>query len=227
MPQGRPFRSLSTTERAESRSRPSKRRPVPNGVGTSPCVEIHLHPGLAVLRFEDSALRPFFDAVPELYWRTQAPVHEAYQRLLYTIEHPLEEATTDAIEAAFGLPHPTWNTGARKHAIWLLDGLRYPDTMPIAQLRAIAGLDLRILSHYLHFFHHAYPIYDQDSCKGLARLGVDIPYVRVRDADTYALYIQAIEALKERVPFWDVPETNVYLTRIIQAALAAYGRATG
>jgi hypothetical protein len=180
--------------------------------------------GAGLVTFDASALRAFFAQVPALYRAEQAKVNDAYQRLLYTIEHPLAESTTDAIEEAFGLAHPSWNTGARKHAIWVLDHLRYPDTRPISELRAIAGLDLRILSHYLHFFHHAYPIYDETSCKGLEKLGLPMPYVRVRDPDTYGLYILAIEQLKERIPFWDVPETNVYLTRIVQAALAGYGR---
>lgn len=177
----------------------------------------------ALIRFDPAALQEFFPQVPSLYAKAQAAVQEPYQRLLYTIEHPLAEATTDAIESAFGLVHPHWNPGSRKHAIWLLDQCRYPDTSALAQLRAIAGLDLRILSHYMHFFHHAYPIYDEASCRGLARLGVPMPYVKVRDPDTYGLYIMAIEELKERIPFWDVPETNVYLTRIVQGALAQYG----
>jgi hypothetical protein len=177
-----------------------------------------------LIQFDPARTIDFFARVPELYARTQAPLNPQYQRLLYTLSHPLAESTTDAIEAAFGLAHPSWNPGSRAQAIWLLDHLRYPDTMPLTQLRAIAGLDLRILSHYLHFFHHAYPIYDEASCKGLAKLGVPMPYVKVRDPDTYALYIMAIEQLKERLPFWDVPETNVYLTRIVQAALAGYGK---
>lgn len=181
--------------------------------------------GERLFDFRPEALADFFPRVPALYAASQATVNEGYQRLLYSIAHPLGEPTTDAIEAAFGLAHPSWNPGSRAQAIWLLDRLRYPDTMALTQLRAIAGLDLRILSHYLHFFHHAYPIYDEASCKGLARLGVPMPYVKVRDADMYALYIQAIEELKERIPFWDVPETNVYLTRILQAALAGYGAA--
>lgn len=165
----------------------------------------------------------FFEQVPALYRTAQAPVHEAYQRLLYTIEHPLAESTTDAIEQAFGLPHPQWTGHLRRDAIRLLDAHRYPDTAPIAALPAVPGLDLRTLSHYLHFFHHAYPIYDEASCKGLARLGLEVPFVRQRDADVYAAYIQALEGLKEGIPFWDVPETNVYLTRIVQGALSAYG----
>lgn len=178
-----------------------------------------------LIRFPDGVLRPFFERVPGLYRQAQADVNEAYQRLLYTVEHPLVETTTDAIEAAFGLPHPAWNPGSRTQAIELLDRhMRYPATLPIGDLRSIAGLDLRILSHYLHFFHHAYPIYTRESCAGLEKLGVPMPFTKVRDPDIYGLYIAALEVLKERIPFWCVPETNVYLTRIVQGALHAYGQ---
>ena len=178
-------------------------------------------PAAIALDWDRGAVDSFFRAMPTLFAQAQAPIHDAYQRLLYTIEHPLEAGTTDAIEAAFGLPHPAWNPGSRRAAIDLLDRrLRYPDTQPIGELTSIAGLDLRVLSHYLHFFHHAYPIYDRASCEGLQRLGVPIPYVKVRDPATYGLYIAAIEELKDRAPYWSVPETNVYLTRIVQGALS-------
>lgn len=179
-----------------------------------------------LIDFPAGVLPGFFSAVPRLFGQAQAVVHEPYQRLLYSVEHPLHESTTDAIEAAFGLPHPAWNPGSRRQAIDLLDQrMHYPATLPIGDLRSIAGLDLRILSHYLHFFHHAYPIYTKESCVGLEKLGVAMPYTRVRNADIYGLYIAAIEVLKERVPFWCVPETNVYLTRVIQAALHQFGSA--
>lgn len=171
----------------------------------------------------DPRWEEFFRRLPDLYWAAQKPVHAAYQRLLYTVEHPLAASTTDAIETAFGLPHPHWNPGSRREAIALLDGMRYPSTSLLSDLRAVSGMDLRVASHYLHFFHHAYPIYDRASCKGLGRLGVDVPYVVVRDASVYGLYVEAVERLKEACPYWGVPETNVVLTRIVQAGLAAYG----
>lgn len=176
------------------------------------------------LGFDEARLKEFFALVPRLYAAEQQKVQAQYQGLLYSVEHPLHEDTTDRIEAAFRLPRPQWQAQSRREGIAALDGLRYPDTRPIANLRAVPGLNLRTLSHYLHFFHHAYPIYSEAACKGLTRLGVAVPYVRERDPDVYALYIAAIEELKERVPFWDVPETNVYLTRIVQAALEAYGQ---
>lgn len=173
--------------------------------------------------FDEAELQRFFAQAPRLFAAAQATVHEPYQRLLYTVEHPLAESTTDAIEEAFGLTHPQWSPGSRAEAIAMLDGLRYPATLPISDLRAVPGLDLHVLSHYLHFFHHAYPIYSKSACAALARLGAPVPYTKVRNPDIYGLYIAAIEELKERIPFWDVPETNVYLTRIVQGALDAYG----
>ncbi|HLF16319.1 MAG TPA: hypothetical protein VI796_02670 [Candidatus Thermoplasmatota archaeon] len=176
--------------------------------------------------FDPAALHAFFQDVPRLYRQAQAPVHEAYQSLLYRVHHPLKPDHFDAVEAAFGLPHPSWNAGSREEALRLLDALRYPEARPFSSLRAVAGLDLRSLSHHLHFIHHAYPIYDAESCKGLERLGVPMPFVKVRDPDTYGLYVAAVEELKERIPYWSVLETNVYLTRIVQGALHGFGTAT-
>ena len=170
-----------------------------------------------------SALQPFFDQVKQLYAKAQAGVHEPYQYLLYHVEHPLHESTTEMVEQAFHLPSPHWTPGSRVAAISALDGCQYPDTFPVATIPDVPGLGMRTLSHYLHFFHHAYPIYDEASCRGLAKLGYRITFSDKRDPTAYAAYIKAIEELKERVPFWDVPETNVYLTRIVQAALAGYG----
>jgi hypothetical protein len=173
--------------------------------------------------FHEPTLQRFFEQVPALYRKAQATVHEPYQRLLYTVEHEFGPEDLDAIDKAFGFAMPQWAAGSRQEAIRLLDGMRYPETMPLSNLRAVPGLDLAQISHYLHFFHHAYPLYTREACKGLERLGATVPYVKVRDPDTYGLYIAAIDELKERVPFWDVPETNVYLTRILQGALHAFG----
>jgi hypothetical protein len=173
--------------------------------------------------FHEPSLKRFFEQVPALYRKAQATVHEPYQWLLYHVEHEFGPEDLDAIDKAFGFATPQWAAGSRQEALRLLDGMRYPETAPLASLRAVPGLDLAQASHYLHFFHHAYPLYTREACRGLERLGAGVPYVKVRDPDAYGLYIAAIDELKERVPFWDVPETNVYLTRILQGALHAYG----
>lgn len=176
------------------------------------------------LEFDRDAARPFFDRMPDLFQAYQREVDDAYQSLLYSVEHSYSPDDLRLIEQRMGLDHPTWTKGSCEQAIQLLDGMRYPDAAPISTLRAVPGLDLRTLSHYLHFFHHVYPIYDRQSCRGLQRLGLDVPYMKLRDADVYALYTAAVETLKERAPYWSFPEYNVSLQRVVQAALHALGQ---
>lgn len=178
---------------------------------------------LRLFEFQPAQLAQFWPQVPRLYWQAQSKVHEEYQYLLYHVQHAFQPRHLAEIESAFGLPPPGWSAGSREEVIRILDNLRYPNTRGLGELRAVPGLDLQTMSHYLHFFHHAYPIYTRESLAGLAKLGVDLPFTKVRDPDVYGLYIEALDELKERAPFRSVPETNVFLARILQGALHAYG----
>ncbi len=178
------------------------------------------------MKFDEAALRDFFEQVPELYQATAA-AQGSYQGLLYTIEHPLDRADLEAITRAYGLPQPRWTNQSADIAIQILDKMMYPQAEPLGRLRAVPGLTLSATTHILHHVHHAYPIYDELSCMGLARLGVDVPYVRMREPAAYGLFVAAVEQLKQRIPYWCVPETNVVLGRIVQGALRAHGRASG
>ena len=181
-------------------------------------------PESRLIGFERARLEPFFREVPRLWWQAQAPVHEAYQELLYTTEHAFDPGDLEHIDRLFHLPTPQWGQESREAAIGLLDGMRYPDTTAFTRLRAVPNLTLSTVSHYLHFFHHTYPIYHPDAVRGLDALGAPVPWTKVRDPDSYGLYIAAIEELRDRIPFWDVPETNVHTHRILEAALEAWGR---
>src|SRR5207245_1872887 len=87
------------------------------------------------LGFDPARLKEFFALVPRLYAAEQKKVQAEYQGLLYSVEHPLQADTTDRIDAAFHLPHPKWTPENRRQGIDALDGLRYPDTRPLAKLR--------------------------------------------------------------------------------------------
>ncbi len=168
---------------------------------------------------------PFFEAVPALFDARQAGVHDAYQACLYRTEHDFGEDDLRRIEQSFALSPAEWGTVDVHDVIARLDAARYPDTTVIALIEAVPGLSLETVSHYLHFFHHTYPPFTKASLAGLAKLGIGIPWTMVRDSEVYGLYIAALDELKDRIPFWCVPERNVHLTRIIQAALEAYGEA--
>lgn len=177
-----------------------------------------------LFRVPRKQLLPFFGQVPRLFAQEQARVHDAYQSCLYATEHDFTPEDLMRIEAAFGLEVAQWGSVDPLATIAALDRMRYPDTTGIARIAAVPGLSLRTVSHYLHFFHHTYPMYDKATLAGLATLGMDVPWSLVRDPEVYGLYIAALDELKDRIPFWCVPETNVHLTRIVQAALVGCGR---
>lgn len=175
-------------------------------------------------RFDRRVLAPFFAQVPDSFRKEQAAIHQAYQELLYTVEHDFDAKDLARIDRLMGHPSPRWPAGSQPSQIRLLDEARFPDAGVVAALRPVPGLSLTVASTYLHFFHHTYPIFDPDAVRGLAKLGFEIPWTIQRDPAVYADYVRAIEELRERIPFWDVPEVNVHINRILQAALSAWGR---
>ena len=177
-----------------------------------------------VFKVPRETLLPFFQAVPRLFAEEQAGVDAAYQSCLYRTEHDFGVDDLERIENAFDLQPAQWGSVSPGAVIKRLDGMKYPETQPIGMIEAVSGMNLKTLSHYLHFFHHTYPIFDKPTLKGLAKLGIDLPYVLVRDVEVYGLYIAALDELKDRIPFWCVPEANIHLTRILQAALAGWGK---
>ena len=84
--------------------------------------------------------------------------------------------------------------------------------------------DLRRLSAYLHFTSHTYAIWDEDTRKGLGKLGFEIPTTENADPFIYGAYVGTIELLKDLAPFTCFLEHDVPRQRLFQAALAAYGR---
>ena len=65
---------------------------------------------------------------------------------------------------------------------------------------------------------------DEDSRKGLGRLGIEIPATEHADPFVYGAYVTAIELLKDVAPFTCFLEHDVPRQRLFQSALAAYGR---
>jgi|TARA_B100000315_G_scaffold245550_1_gene271568 hypothetical protein len=75
-----------------------------------------------------------------------------------------------------------------------------------------------------NYSRHTYTIWDDDTRKGLAKLGFEIPESKNVDAFVYGAYISSIELVKELAPFTCFLEHDVPRQRLFQAALAAYGR---
>jgi|TARA_Y100000813_G_C23970455_1_gene261611 hypothetical protein len=149
---------------------------------------------------------------------------ETYENLLYTVKRPYTAEMLDQIDDWMGLPKRMWREETQREVMLSLYAIRYPDTLLIESLTDNAKSDIYRLSAYLHFTHHTYSIWDEDTRKGLEKLGIMIPSVEQADPFIYGAYVSAIELLKDVAPFTCFLEHDVPRQRLFQSALAAYGR---
>tara|TARA_B100000427_G_scaffold161872_1_gene134608 strand:- start:452 stop:1012 length:561 start_codon:yes stop_codon:yes gene_type:complete len=149
---------------------------------------------------------------------------DAYENLLYRVKRPYTPEMLDMIDEWMGLPERDWRDETEREVMLSLYAIRYPDTLLIESLTETARSDIRRLSAYLHFTHHTFSIWDEDTLSGLSKLGIEIPDTKVADPFIYGAYVSAIELLKDVAPFTCFLEHDVPRQRLFQAALAAYGR---
>jgi hypothetical protein len=130
----------------------------------------------------------------------------------------------DMIDDWMNLGKREWKEETTREVKLALYAIKYPDTLLIDSFTEKARSNLTRLSSYLHFTHHTYAIWDEDTRKGLSKLGIDIPHTNVADPFIYGAYVSAIELLKDVAPFTCFLEHDVPRQRLFQAALASYGR---
>jgi hypothetical protein len=181
----------------------------------------------ALLSIEREQIQPFFERVPELfeaYHDHESQNPEGYHELLYRVYRPYTDRMFDMIDEWMGFGQRSWHSDVEREVVLMLYAIRYPDTLLLESLSDEVFLDIRRISGYLHFMKHTYTIWDDDTRKGLARLGINIPSTDRADPFIYGAYISAIELLKELAPFYSFMEHDVPRQRLFQAALAGYGR---
>lgn len=182
---------------------------------------------VALSSFDKSRCSAFFEELTEHFHRhhhsgDQDP--DGYEGLLYKVRRPYTPEMLDMIDDWMGLERRDWREETQREVLLSLYAIRYPDTLLIESLTEKARSDIRRLSAYLHFTHHTYSIWDEDSRVGLSRLGIEIPPIEVADPFTYGAYVTSIELLKDVAPFTCFLEHDVPRQRLFQAALASFGR---
>ena len=182
---------------------------------------------VALSTFDKEACMPFFDRLTELFHEHHPSADQdnlAYEELLYRVHRPYTPEMLDNIDQWMGLEERKWREETQREVLLSLYAIKYPDTLLIESLTDKARSDIRRLSAYLHFAHHTYSIWDEDTVKGLSRLGIIIPSVKHADPFVYGAYISSIELLKDVAPFTCFLEHDVPRQRLFQSALAAFGR---
>ncbi len=182
---------------------------------------------VALTSFDKERCAPFFERMIDYFHEHHHSTNQdalGYEELLYRIHRPYTTEMLDMIDSWMGLPKRDWREETQREVMLALYAIRYPDTLLIESFTEKAKSDMRRLSAYLHFTSHTYAIWDEDTRKGLSKLGIEIPSIESADPFVYGAYVTAIELLKDVAPFTCFLEHDVPRQRLFQAALAAYGR---
>ena len=173
--------------------------------------------------------REFYEQVLALFRRANQRLWEPYEETLFLMRRPVTFGNFWRIKRFVG-GNPPQNAlnDARVHRELngVLANATYPDAGPLERLEEFSEHNTEFASALLHFNNPAYPIFDEPSVRGLDHLGNAVSFqatVGETSVDDYQRYIDAIQELKDGVPFYFVPEKNYYLTRIIQETLWQLG----
>ncbi|MEA3201711.1 MAG: hypothetical protein QOE90_3139 [Thermoplasmata archaeon] len=183
--------------------------------------------GLAPKRY--LAEPTFLASLKPLFWANQAREADAYEKLIYALHPPAHgDFNNHLLEfRQQGKVPALGKKDVEDKIARIMRTIRYPDVEPLLALAGTEGLTLPQLTTILHFHHPAYPIYSGDLVDGLALVGMPCvfrPDLSEEAVWDYAGAIAAIDRLKSDVTFENVPESNCFLTRVVEGALVQYAR---
>lgn len=171
----------------------------------------------------------FLSELKPLFWRNQEREAESYERLIYRLHPPASADECNRLLSFRGVGEvPALGKRENEEKVKrMLRTVRYPNVEPLLELQGIERLTMTRATTLLHFHHPAFPIYSAALVEGLERLGIpavhrdEIGEEAVLD---YAGVIAALDRLKTSVTFENVPESNCFLTRVVEGALVEYAR---
>lgn len=173
--------------------------------------------------------REFFERLPDLFQRANLRLWEHYEEALFAAKRPFTHGNYWAVRRYMGgnPPQVALNDQRSHHQLdRVLVRAKYPDAGNLERLEDFTESRVDFASALLHFYNPAFPIFDDTTVRGINQLDPEIrftPNFEEGTADHYQRFIDAIQRLKDDIPFQFVPEKNYYLTRIIQEGLWQLG----
>ena len=166
----------------------------------------------------------FYPDVPRLFRENQVREAPSYEDVIYRVTPRATSADVDRALAFLGSKkRPPASTADALNRV--LDGVQYPQAASLLELKGL-GLSLPEAAAMLHFQRPAFPLYREPALRALRGLGFAVEWRETLDEDgvgAYEGFIAALDFLKKHVPYAYVPETNVFLSRLIEAALHKRG----
>ena len=183
--------------------------------------------GLAPKRYLEEPR--FLNELKPLFWRNQEREADQYESLIYRLHPPASALECNRLLTFRGLGEvPALGKQENEEKVRkVLRTIRYPNVEVLLDCAGIEGLTLPKLTTILHFHHPAFPIYSQELVSGLNALGIPAVFrEEVGDESVldYAGVIAALDRLKTSVTFENVPESNCFLTRVVEGALVEKAR---
>ena len=99
--------------------------------------------------------------------------------------------------------------------------VNYPEVSILEHLQTIDGLDVVRISQWMHFYSRVFPIYSEEACKTLTKMGLNTPF-KPDDMASYGLYVTRLEGLKLHSPYWGLPEIGLPRSRLLQLGLERF-----
>jgi hypothetical protein len=183
--------------------------------------------GLAPKRYLEEPR--FLNELKPLFWANQEREADVYEKLIYKLHPPGSAEECNRLLAFRGLgPVPALGKAENEQKVQkILRTIRYPNVDVMLEAQGIEGLTLPKLSTILHFHHPAFPLYSKALVDGLNALGIPAVYrdeVSEESIFDYAGVMAALDRLKTSVTFENVPESNCFLTRVVESALVERAR---
>jgi hypothetical protein len=160
----------------------------------------------------------FFNQFQELLGAVQS----GYEEALYMIQGNLRLEHLKLIDEWSGYPPLALHEEVAQEILSALDISSYPNAALVESLLTIEGIDIMRISSWLHFTTHVYPIWNEEACAGLQKLGLNAPFEE--DIAAYGIYVGLIEAMKEYAPMDALPESPLPRQRLLEIALARWSR---
>ena len=173
---------------------------------------------VALYGIDTKQCEDFFNQFQELLDTVQS----GYEETLYLLQGKLGLEHLKLIDEWSGYPQLSLHEEVAQEILSVLDIISYPDAALIESLLTIDGIDIMRISLWLHFTTHVYPIWNEEACTGLQKLGLNAPFEE--DIAAYGIYVRLIEAMKEYAPMDALPESPLPRQRLLEIALAKWSR---
>ncbi len=147
--------------------------------------------------------------------------HSDYSNALFSIEADSLMQNLEVADKWSSRDIMEWSEEIAIEIEMSIRAANYPEVSMLEHLLTLENMDAVRISQWVHFYYRVYPIYSEDACKTLTKMGLDTPF-KPDDMASYGLYVTRLEGLKIHSPHWGLPEIGLPRSRLLQLGLERF-----